>query len=58
MKLKKHIECGNDWSVEFSKPHKLTLQASIFKKTNNPKKLLLLNILKHVVGSKTFKLFT
>ena len=34
MKLKKHIECGNNWSVEFSKPHKLTLQVSIFKKTN------------------------
>ena len=34
MKIRKTFECGNDWSVEISKPHKLTLQVSIFKKTN------------------------
>ena len=32
MKIRKTFECGNDWSVEISKPHKSTLQVSIFKK--------------------------
>tara|TARA_Y100000114_G_scaffold29510_1_gene25259 strand:+ start:398 stop:850 length:453 start_codon:yes stop_codon:yes gene_type:complete len=34
MKIRKTFECGNDWSVEISKPHKSTLQVSIFKKAN------------------------
>ena len=38
MKIRKTFECGNDWSVEISKPHKLTLQVSLFKKTNKGKK--------------------
>ena len=30
----KHIECGNDWSIQVSKPYKNILQLSLFKKTN------------------------
>ena len=32
MKMRKTFECGNDWSVKISKPYKMTLRVSIYKK--------------------------